>query len=279
MDKIFTIATEITNPYSLTALFFLILFVLYRAILSKVGEQKGTKGFLIIKRLMSLVAVIAILTLLLVFGLQGYKVYSKVEDTPKIESLERQISESTNTIVGTLQYDISSSSDFVIDSLNKQITASSERLSSAIIDAEYDAADKVIEELKAPELAVEYSLMKYEDAKILIGNNGDKIIIVKNLTIFWEYEECPFYKEPLAGAYMVPYRYHVEISKSNDSKIIEPNEFKYGKGDIDKFNVAIEYPGLGIYRIWFTFDYKIFGTKEWFRYETGEGIREICEKF
>jgi hypothetical protein len=237
MDKIFEIAKEITNPYSLTALFFLILFVLYKVILSKVGQQEGVKGFIIIKRLMGLVALIAIVTLLLVFGLKAYAIYSKVDEVPEIGSLAAQIRQSSDSVT-----------------------------------------NKVITVLKAPELTVEYSLRKYEDASILIGNNGDKIILVKNLTIFWEYKECPAYREPTVGAPLVKYRYDVKISKSNDSKLIESKEFKYGKGDVDQFNVNIIYPGLGIYTVWFTFDYEIFGTDKWFKYKTEKGTREICER-
>src|SRR5262249_3221524 len=75
MEKLFEIAKEITNPYSLLALTYLVLFALFSGVLAKAGPQRGEKAFQIIKYLMTLVAVVAVLTLLSVFAIKAYEGY------------------------------------------------------------------------------------------------------------------------------------------------------------------------------------------------------------
>lgn len=75
MEKILRVATAITNPYSLLALTYLILFLLFHGVLDKTGVQEGQSGFAILNYLMTLVAGVSVLTLLSVFGLRAYEVY------------------------------------------------------------------------------------------------------------------------------------------------------------------------------------------------------------
>jgi hypothetical protein len=81
MYKIFEIAKEITNPYSLLALTYLVLFLLFRGVLGKAGPQRGERAYRIIKYLMTLVAIVAVLTLLSVFALRAYEVYQGTKVT------------------------------------------------------------------------------------------------------------------------------------------------------------------------------------------------------
>jgi len=98
MEKLFEIASSITNPISLTALFFLILYLLFKGVIAKVGLQKGTRGQQLLKQLMRTVAVIAIITLILVFGLKAYKVYSNVDDAPALIELNNQLEQNQNQL-------------------------------------------------------------------------------------------------------------------------------------------------------------------------------------
>lgn len=263
MERILSIAKEITNPYSLTALFFLILFILYKSIINKIGEQKGTNGYLIIKRLMGLIALIAVITLFLVFGLKTYEVYSKVDEVPKIDLLSKEINKSTENIT---------------DTLKKQIIISNKIINTNVNDVKKVVAEKVIKELSAPRLEVEHSFNLYQGASLLIGNVGDNIIIVKNLTIHWAYQECSLYTEERQGGLITEFRYLAKFSKHKNAELLESKELKYGKGDIDKFNIKIDYLDLGKYSVWFTFDYKIFGTKNWNEYGDTLGDIEVCQK-
>lgn len=79
MEKILEIASGITNPYSLVALTYLVLFVLFKVILTKIGLQTEQRGYKVIMRLMSLVAGIAVLTLLSVLGFKVYKVHAETK--------------------------------------------------------------------------------------------------------------------------------------------------------------------------------------------------------
>lgn len=90
MEKIFEIAQGITNPYSLLALTYLVLFVLFRGVLAKAGPQRGEKAYRIIRYLMTLVAVIAVLTLLAVFALRAYEVFQGTKVTAERVNLNTQ---------------------------------------------------------------------------------------------------------------------------------------------------------------------------------------------
>lgn len=263
MDKLFAVAKEITNPYSLAALFLIILFVLYKTIVSKVEVQKGIKGYRIIRKLMNLVALIAIVTLLLVFGLKGYEVYSKVDELQNQDSIKKFVGKMNDAMANHIKKQGEQTSDSLKVKINKKIEAEGR---------------SIVDELESPELTVEYYLLKYAGADLTIGNNGDKIILLKDLTIHWKHESCPSLTEPLPGVCLVKYRYSITISAGNGSAKIDSSVFKYGKGDVDQFNIDIGYSDYGIYTVWFTFDYKIFGGPGWNHYETNTCIRENCEK-
>ncbi|MGZ8284224.1 MAG: hypothetical protein ACXW27_01105 [Allosphingosinicella sp.] len=76
MTEILKIAGSITNPISLVALLYLILFLLFRGVLSKVAVQKGAGGQAILMRFMTWTAVVALLTVVAVFGFKAFEVYS-----------------------------------------------------------------------------------------------------------------------------------------------------------------------------------------------------------
>ena len=226
MLKLFEIATEITNPYSLLALTYLILFLILRAVLGKTGVQKGKSGFKIIRYLMTLVAIISILTLFAVFGLKAYEVYMNTEFTLK-----------------------------------------------KVQDHTEETVNKAVSQLKDPDLQVDYHVARYTGENILIGNQGQGIIIISELTLQWGYQECPEYREPL-----VTYRYEVDLTKSSGSKLLDDREFKYGPGDVDKFLVDLNFPGHGVYEIWITFKYKKIGESTSHLFESTHDEREVCVK-
>lgn len=84
MKEIFEIAKSITTPVSLIALSYLILFLVFRAVLSKLSAQKEAKSYRLIRYLMTLTAALAILGLILLFSLEAYKVYSDPTGTTKL---------------------------------------------------------------------------------------------------------------------------------------------------------------------------------------------------
>jgi|GEM_PF-4046801 len=229
MLKILEIATAIKNPYSLLALTYLILFLLFRGVLTKTGIQKGKSGFRIIRYLMTLVAVVSVVTLLSVFALQAYEV-------------SRQ-SDLANTVVQGIQ-----------EVKNEIQTASSS------------------------DLRVDFHVGKYTGGNMLLGNQGQGIIIVSDLTIHWSYRECPQFREPTVGVPLVEYRYEVDLTASEGSQRLDPREFKYGPGDVDKFLVDLNYPDYGVYTVWLSFQYRHLGEDEVHLYETEKDQREVCEK-
>ncbi|MBV1922720.1 MAG: hypothetical protein KUG68_01695, partial [Flavobacteriaceae bacterium] len=129
------------------------------------------------------------------------------------------------------------------------------------------------------ELTVNFKLEEFTGGNLLIGNNGGKIILMKNLKIHWDYKACTQFKDPIIANVIAEYRYRVSISEENGTKIIDTKDYKYGAGDIDKFLVDIKYSELGIYNVWFTFEYNIFGSEEWFLYNTDKDTIEKCAKF
>ncbi len=229
MEKIFEIAKGITNPYSLLALTYLVLFVLFRGVLAKAGPQRGKQAYQIIRYLMTLVAVIAVLTLLSVFALRAYEVYQGTQVTVD------EVKENTEKIV-----------------------------------------QEAVLQLSDPDLQVEYQVGRFTGAKVLIANRGQDIIIVSNMTLYWDYRECPTLMEPITGVPIVTYRYEVDLTKSQGSRLLDSREFKYGAGDVDQFQVDLNFPGKGVYTIWMDFAYRKLGDETTFRYESQRVEQEIC---
>jgi len=102
---------------------------------------------------------------------------------------------------------------------------------------------------------------------------------MKNLKIHWDYSECPQFKPPFIPKIIIVYRYDVNITKEKGDQLLDTKEYSYGAGDIDNFNVNLIYPGLGVYTVWFSFEYKIFGSDEWFLYKTEKDRIEKCMKW
>jgi nitrogen fixation/metabolism regulation signal transduction histidine kinase len=269
MEKIFEIASSITNPISLVALFFIILYLLYKGIIAKIGLQKGEKGYQLLKQLMNTVAILAIITLILVFVFKAYRVYSKVDEIPvltdinnKLDLNQNQLEKSTNTVVNET-FEIKAQIEQSKDSLKEKIDRSTVT---------------IIKETKKAQLNTQFHLGEYTGGNLLIGNNGGEIILMKNLKIFWNYSECSQIEIAEDGSPIVTFRYKVNVTKENGSKLIDNKEFKYGAGDIDKFLVKIYYPALGIYEVWFSFEYKIFGSNQWLVYKTVKDKIEKCSE-
>jgi uncharacterized membrane protein len=232
MEKILAVAKEITNPFSLLALAYLILFLLFRGVLEKAGIQEGLYGYNIITYLMTIVAVISVLTLVLVFGFKVYEVYQGTKITI---SRVAQYTEAT--------------------------------------------VNRAIRQLKDVDLQVDYHLNSFSGANVLIGNQGQGIIIVSDLTIHWDYCECTQFKMPLQGAPLVVYKYEVNLTTTKGSKILDAREFKYGSGDIDKFKIDLHYPDYGVYTVWLSFKYKRPTERTAQSYETERESIERCERF
>jgi hypothetical protein len=75
MGKLLEVAASISDAYSLAALVVIVLFLLLRGVLSKIGVQRGKQGFAVIKRLMNIVAGVAALSLLLTYSVKAYEIY------------------------------------------------------------------------------------------------------------------------------------------------------------------------------------------------------------
>lgn len=258
MDKILLIAQGITNPYSLLALTYLVLFLLFKGVLAKAGPQRGDKSFQIIKYLMTLTAVVAVLTLISVFTLRGYEVYQGTVVTAD------KVNTNTDKVVSDA---VSQLSDSNLQTADKVNTNTQNVVASAV------------SQLSDSDLQVEYSVDKFTGANMLIGNRGQGIIITSNLSFHWDYRECPSYDEPSVGAPLVEYRYKVDLTTRKGSKLLDTRDFKYGAGDVDKFLVELTYPDSGVYKLWFTFNYKILGNDQVQTYETKHVERWVCERY
>jgi hypothetical protein len=119
-----------------------------------------------------------------------------------------------------------------------------------------------------PELTVDFDVSTFSGAEILIGNEGQHIFVLRDLTINWEYSKCPEFERPTTGAPLIEYRYEVNLTTSKGSKLLDSKTFKYGSGDADKFHVDLHYPGYGVYTIWLSFKYKRLGKQTEQIYET-----------
>jgi hypothetical protein len=251
MNKLFSIAKEVTNPYSLAALFFLILYSLYDNILTKIGIQSDEHGYKIIKLLMVIVAIVAVVTLILVFSLKIYKVYKTSDDTGTLDKVSNNLVEMKEKV------------ELSTNEINLNVN---------------DSKEEIIGQQTTPKLKVNIYLSKFSGANVYIGNNGGGIILVKNFTAYWNYKKCPFFRPSGVGAPLIQYKYELTLTKTSGSKLIEHRIFKYGNGDIDDFYIDINYPDYGVYEIWFEFDYQIFGQSDWNIYKTEKQSIELCEK-
>jgi hypothetical protein len=220
MTRIFEIAREITNPYSLAALSFLVLFFLFRSVIAKTGVQTGRSGYKIISYLMTLVALLAGLTLLLVFGFKTYEVYQK---------------------------------------------------SAAV-------SDMVVQKFKTPDLRVDYEVSQFTGADIAIGNTGQGIILVSELTYHWDYRKCPEFDEPVGGAPLLTYQYDLQLTTAKGSKVLDSRTFKYGPGEVEGFRINLRYPDYGVYTTWLSFRYRRLGEVIERILETPKGEHRVCRR-
>ncbi|MBU2938684.1 hypothetical protein KO494_03930 [Lacinutrix sp. C3R15] len=127
-------------------------------------------------------------------------------------------------------------------------------------------------------LTIDYFIGDYTGGNLTIGNNTEHIVLIKNLKVIWDYSECLSFKQPIAALVVVEYNYKIDLTKSKGEKIIDKREFKYSKGEIEKFNIDIKYPDTGVYTIWVGFEYKIFGNDSWQDYKSQKDIIEKCSK-
>lgn len=139
------------------------------------------------------------------------------------------------------------------------------------------AVGKAVSALKASDLTVEFSVDKYTGASVMIGNEGQGIVLVSGITLNWDFRPCPRLTEVLAGAPLVTYRYDVTLTQAKGSKLLDTQDFKYGPGDIDRFLVDLHYPGHGIYSVWFSFTHKAPGEASMKTYQTAKADNSVCE--
>ena len=139
------------------------------------------------------------------------------------------------------------------------------------------AVSKAVSTLKASNLLVEFSVAKYTGASVMIGNQGQGIVLVSEITLNWDYRACPQLTPPLSGAPLVTYKYEVDLTQAKGSKLLDTQDFKYGPGDIDRFLVDLNYPGHGIYSVWFSFKHKAPGEADFKTYTTAKAERSVCE--
>ncbi|MGD1717649.1 hypothetical protein [Dapis sp. BLCC M172] len=117
-------------------------------------------------------------------------------------------------------------------------------------------------------------------ADIKIGNqNISGTFIVKRLTINWDYLECPqLTNEPeFSGAMMKEFEYSASLTQKSDSKVLDDQEFKYPPNDVDQFSIYINHSKNGVYKVWFDFDYYLFGNEDTKNKKTEEQIISYCK--
>jgi hypothetical protein len=231
MEKLFQVAYGINNPYALAALGFLVLFFLFKGVLTKVGLQRGKSGTQVLMKLMNLVAILAGLTVLAALAFKAYEVYRG----GKVVSAE--------------------------------VNAHTAK-----------AVSGAVAELKAPDLQVEYALSRYGGASLLIGNRGQGVELVSDLSLHWTYAKCPVPDPMTVGAYIVTYRYVADVTTSDGSKRLDDKTFKYGPGEVDEFKVDVRYPADGVYRVWMSFAHKTLGEPASRTFVTERAERRVCEQ-
>ncbi len=122
------------------------------------------------------------------------------------------------------------------------------------------------------------SKKRYADIKI--GNqNISGTFIVERLTINWDYLECPqLTNEPELGAAIVgEFKYSASLTQKSDSKVLDDREFKYLPNDVDKFFISINHSKNGVYKVWFDFDYYLFGNEDTKNKKTEERMISSCK--
>lgn len=136
------------------------------------------------------------------------------------------------------------------------------------------------------EPTVTYNMNKIDSsssyADIEIGNqNIGGTFIVKRLTINWDYSECPqLTNEPDTSAMIMgEFKYSASLTQKSDSKVLDDRQFKYPPNDVDKFSIDINHSKNGIYKVWFDFDYYLFGNKDTKNKKTEERMISYCKKF
>ncbi len=118
-------------------------------------------------------------------------------------------------------------------------------------------------------------------ADIMIGNqNISGTFIVERLTINWDYLECPQLTNELEfGALtMQEFEYTASLTQKSDSKVLDDQELKYPPNDVDKFSIDINHSKNGVYKVWFDFDYYLFGNEDTKNKKTEERVISYCNK-
>lgn len=123
---------------------------------------------------------------------------------------------------------------------------------------------------------VEYSLSQFSGARLRLGNRKQEVFLVSDITLHWDYSKCPRLEEPLVGLPLIEYRYTVNVTQNRGSKLLDKRTFKYALGDVDDFYVDINYPGKGVYQIWFEFKYSSFGSSNLKIYQTQKELISLC---
>ncbi|NEQ75797.1 MAG: hypothetical protein F6K23_23790 [Okeania sp. SIO2C9] len=118
-------------------------------------------------------------------------------------------------------------------------------------------------------------------AEIKIGNqNISGTFIVERLTLNWDYSKCPqFTNVPdVGGLTMEEFKYSASLTQKSDSKVLDDREFKYPPNDVDKFSIYINHSKNGVYKVWFDFDYYLFGNEDTKNKKTEDQVISYCNK-
>lgn len=133
------------------------------------------------------------------------------------------------------------------------------------------------------EPTVTYNMNKIDSsssyADIMIGNqNISGTFIVERLTLNWDYSECPqFTNVPdVPALIMEEFKYSASLTQKSDSKVLDDREFKYPPNDVDKFIISINHSKNGVYKVWFDFDYYLFGNEDTKNKKTEDRIISSC---
>jgi hypothetical protein len=128
-----------------------------------------------------------------------------------------------------------------------------------------------------PDLKVSFSA-SYRSALAEIANIGSGIIKIRNLSLESTYEPPPYLIPPPVGAKIQVFKYDATLNSTNRSYKLDSAEFKYGPGDIDHFDVALNFAQDGVYTIGLAFDYQIVGSdsNKWQHYQGPTQCLAIC---
>ena len=150
--------------------------------------------------------------------------------------------------------------------------------SEVVVEKDSKPKPKTIDRSIFP-LTFEYFVGDFTGGNLTIGNSTEHIVLIKNLKVIWDYEECPSFKAPIIAHVIQEYKYELALTKQKGEKIIDRRQFKYSKGDVEKFNINIEYPDTGVYSIWISFKYQIFGSSNWQDFKSQKDVVEKCAKY